>query len=119
MDKDDTDNSDHSDDFDEFSTYSMSTVHYYMQPVPDYENSFWTFYENCCNSDGYEVPLADEQKFSEDNDYDDCAVENTEKVDGRSEEKAVDTIESDEEIDEVLTYEIIPVSPVELLLFID
>ena len=91
--------SDWSKEMDELSSdVNDDGIHYYIQPVNEYENTKFTLYENYMESGGYEDPVisrnTEDQSKTEDND--------------------------EYEIPEnVITYNILSRSPMELVLTID
>ena len=87
----------------ETSFNSVDSIHYYIQPVNEYENSEWKVYENYLQSDGYEEAVYNPERHS--------VSSNSDSNQDINESKDVNT-------EGMITYDIFPSSPVELTLFV-
>ena len=91
-------------------------IHYYIQPVNEYENTVLTLYENYMESDGYQDPVCAEDKSNE-------KEQKKQKATGSNEGDDDDDDDAGYEIPETtettLTYDILSNSPDELFLFVE
>ena len=88
---------------DDASSNLRDGFNYYIQPVNEYENTVLTLYENYMESDGYQDPVCEKDKFEE-----------------KKQQVTCKTDEDGYEIPMVtLTYDILSSSPVELFLFVE
>ena len=95
--------SDWSKEIDELSSdVNDDGIHYYIQPVNEYENTELTVYENYVKSGGYEDP-----------------VRNWRKTGDQSKGQDDDGYELPVQTDTVITYNILSRSPVELVLTVE
>ena len=95
--------SDWSREMDELSSdVNDDGIHYYIQPVNEYENTELTVYENYMESGGYEDPVSNWRKKEDE----------SKTMDG-------DGYEIPVKAENVITYKILSRSPVELVLTVD
>ena len=94
--------SDWSKEMDELSSdVNDDGIHYYIQPINEYENTEFTLYENYMESGGYEDPVSNR------------------KTDGRHRSVSEDGCENPVNAQKLVMYDILSSSPEELVLTVD
>ena len=105
-------------------------IHYYIQPVNEYENTVLVLYENYMESQGYQDPVCvkdkckGKEKTTDSNDGEDDDDDDDDDDDAGDDGDNDDIDDNDgyeipEMTDTTLTYDILSNSPVELVLFVD
>ena len=105
-------------------TTPSDVINYYIQPVNEYENTVLILYENYMESQGYQDPVCEKDKCTDNNDdggYDKKSDDDEyEKITDDEERCEKNSDDDGYEIPlETLTYDILSNSPVELFLFVD
>ena len=97
-------------------------IHYYIQPINEYENTVLTLYENYKESDGYQDPVCAENKGNEKEQKKQKATDSNDGDDADNDDDDDDDdagYEIPETTETTLTYDILSNSPVELFLFVE